>query len=63
MAVPERIGEDCGREWMDPAMLEDEEEEDVEEEEEASNPGLLLHVRENGPGKPSSMDAKRTQDK
>lgn len=48
---------------MDPAMLEDEEEEDEEEEEEASNPGLLLDVRENGPGKPSSMDAKRTQDK
>lgn len=61
MAVPERIGEDCGREWLDPAMLEEDEEE--EEEEEASNPGLLLDERENGPGKPSSMEAKRTEGK
>lgn len=59
LAVPERIGEDCGREWLDPAMLEEEE----DEEEEASNPGFLLDERENGPGKLSSMDAKRTKHK
>lgn len=59
LAVPERIGEDCGREWLDPAMLEEED----EEEEEASNPGLLLDERENGPGKLSSVEAKRTEGK
>ena len=58
LAVPERIGEDCGREWLDPAMLEEEEE--VEEEEEASSPGLLLEERENGPGKLSSVESKRS---
>lgn len=60
LAVPERIGEDCGRDWVDPAMLEVEEE---EEEEEAGNPGLLLDERENGPGKLSSMEAKMTEGK
>ena len=59
MAVPERIGEDCGRVWLDPAMLEEEE----EEEEEASNPGLLLDEREKGPGKLSSAEAKRNEGK
>lgn len=54
LAVPERIGEDCGRDWLDPAMLEEEEE---EEEVEATNPGLLLDERENGPGKLSSLEA------
>lgn len=52
--VPERIGEDCGRDWLDPAMLDEEE----EEEEEPNNPELLLDERENGPGKLSSMMAK-----
>lgn len=56
LAVPERIGEDCGRDWFDPAMLEEEE----EEEEEASNPEFLLDDRENGPGKLSSMETKTT---
>lgn len=59
LAVPERIGEDCGRDWPDPAMLEEEEDED----EEASNPGLLLDERENGPGKLSSVEGKRTEGK
>ena len=57
LAAPERIGEDCGRDGLDPAMLEEEE----EEEEEGSNPGPLLDERENGPGKLSSMEAKRTK--
>lgn len=52
--VPERVGEDCGRDGLDPVILEVEEE---VEEEEASNPGLLLVERENGPGKPSSTNA------
>lgn len=42
---------------MDPVMLEEEE----EEEEEASNPGLLLDERENGPGKLSSVEAKAAE--
>lgn len=50
--VPERVGEDCGRDGLDPVMLEEEE----EEEEEASKPGLLLAAREKGPGKPSSTN-------
>lgn len=49
--VPERTGEDCGRQWLDPVMLEDED----EDEEEASKPGLLLDERENVPGKLSSV--------
>jgi len=61
LAVPERIGEDCGRELLDPVILDEEEEEEEEEEEdEASKPGVLLAERENGPGKLSSMEAKRT---
>lgn len=59
LEVPDRIGEDCGRDWLDPAMLEEEE----EEEEEASNPGLLLDERENGPGKLSSIEAKSIKGK
>lgn len=54
MEVPERIGEDCGRDWLDPAMLE---EEDEEEE------GLLLDERENGPGKLSSMESNRVKER
>lgn len=53
-AVTERVGEDCGRDGLQPVILEEEE----EEEEEASNPGLLLVEREKGPGKPSSTNAK-----
>lgn len=52
--VPDRIGEDCGRDWLEPVMLEEED----EEEEEASNPGLLLDESENGPGKLSSVEGK-----
>ena len=52
-AVPDRTGEDWGRVWTAPTML-DEEEEEVEEEEEASMAGLLLADSENGPGKLSS---------
>lgn len=37
-------------------MLDEEE----EEEEEGSNPGLLVDERENGPGKLSSVETKRT---
>lgn len=59
MAVPERTGEECGREWLDPAMLEVEE----EEEEEASSPEFLLDDRENGPGKLSSVETKTVVDK
>lgn len=56
LEVPERTGDDCGREWVDPVILEVE---DVEEEE-ASSPGLLLDERENGPGKLSSIKAYTT---
>lgn len=59
LAAPERVGEDCGRDWLDPAMLEEEDEED----EQAASPGILLEERENGPGKPSSMKAKRSNSK
>ena len=54
LTVPDRTGEDCGRDGLDPAMLEEEE----EDEEEASNPGLLLDEREKGPGKLSSIEQK-----
>lgn len=54
LAVPDRTGDDWGRVWLPPAIL-DEEEEDVEEEEEANIAGLLLADRENGPGKLSSV--------
>lgn len=54
-AFPERTGEDCGRDWLVPAMLEEEE----EEEEEASSPELLFDEREKGPGKLSSMEARK----
>ena len=47
------IGDDCGREWFDPVMLEEEDEDD----EEASKPGFLLDESENGPGKLSSREA------
>lgn len=53
LEVPERTGDDCGREWLDPVILEVED----AEEEDASNPGFLLDDRENGPGKLSSMEA------
>lgn len=58
-AVPDRIGEECGRDWLDPAILEEEE----EEEEEASIPEFLLDDRENGPVKLSSMETQTTEDK
>lgn len=54
MADAERIGEDCGRDGLEPAILEEEE----EDEEEASNPWLLVDERENGPGKLSSISVK-----
>lgn len=54
--VPDRIGDDCGREWLDPAMLEEED----DDEEEASNPELLLDDMENGPGKLSSAEVMNT---
>lgn len=57
LAFPERIGEDCGRVGLDPAMLEEEE----EEEEEDSNPGLLLDVRESDPGMLSSVEPKSVE--
>lgn len=50
LGAAERMGEDCGRDWLFPAMLE----EDEEDEEEPRSPGLLLE-RENGPGKLSSV--------
>lgn len=49
---PERTGDDCGREWVDPVILEVED----AEEDEASSPGLLQDERENGPAM-SSMEA------
>lgn len=55
LAFPERIGEDCGRVGLDPAMLEE------EEEEEDSNPGLLLDVRESDPGMLSSVEPKSVE--
>lgn len=58
--LPERTGEDCGRDWLELAMLEEEEEQE-EEEEEASDPGLPLEVRENGPGKLSSAEGDKDQ--
>lgn len=54
LAAPERVGEDCGRDWLDPAMLL---EEDKEEEQAAGSPGILLEERANGPGKLSSVRA------
>lgn len=54
LEVPDMIGDDCGREWLDPAMLE----EDDDEDEEASNPELLLDDREKGPGKLSSVNVR-----
>lgn len=50
LEVPDRIGDECGREWLDPAILEEEDDEDP------NNPELLLDDRENGPGKLSSTD-------
>lgn len=52
LAAPERVGEDCGRDWLHPATLV---EEDEEEEQAAGSPGILLEERENGPGKLSSV--------
>lgn len=46
LAVADRMGEDCGRDELDPVMLEDEEDEEAE----ASNPDVLLDEREKGPG-------------
>lgn len=59
LAAPERVGEDCGRDWLDPAMLEEGDEED----EQAASPGILLEERESGPGKPSSTKATRSSSK
>lgn len=56
MDVPDRIGDDCGREWLDAAMLE----EGDDDKEETSNPELLLDERENGPGKLSSAEVMNT---
>lgn len=53
LAAPERVGEDCGRDWLDPATLVEEDEEDEQAD---GSPAILLEEeREKSPGKLSSV--------